>query len=156
MKAASARALLVLVTGLAALAAILAAGAPRSQDSVSSGMLKPLHPPGSAFAAACGGGMFRCVSRRSQRPAPLRCVDGGAANAGAGDQESMPLLSALQEARNKVQVPFFFPGHQMGRGAPPVLPATSPDARNAKHIMHPPRRRRTRQMHKTSDPYACV
>ena len=37
---------------------------------------------------------------------------------GLSGQDCTPLLSALVDTADKVRVPFFFPGHQMGRGSP--------------------------------------
>jgi hypothetical protein len=51
----------------------------------------------------------------------LRAAAGAGERGQAGGlpgQDSTPLLSALADAASKVRVPFFFPGHQMGRGSP--------------------------------------
>ncbi|CAM9656825.1 unnamed protein product, partial [Choristocarpus tenellus] len=34
------------------------------------------------------------------------------------DQDSTPLVDAMEEASSRVRAPFFFPGHKMGSGAP--------------------------------------
>jgi len=44
--------------------------------------------------------------------------DDGALEGGSDGQERMPFVAALTDAADKVRVPFFFPGHQMGRSAP--------------------------------------
>ena len=42
----------------------------------------------------------------------------GVESVGLSGQDCTPLLSALVDTADKVRVPFFFPGHQMGRGSP--------------------------------------
>jgi arginine decarboxylase len=38
-----------------------------------------------------------------------------------GKQDHAPFVEALVHAANSARVPFFFPGHQMGRGAPAMM-----------------------------------
>ncbi|CAM9903399.1 unnamed protein product, partial [Discosporangium mesarthrocarpum] len=73
---------------------------------------------GRAFVTGGSGGMMR-RSRVSNR-ATWSLIKMSTPNMSAEepDQDSTPLVDAMEEAASRIRAPFFFPGHKMGRGAP--------------------------------------